>query len=73
MLFLHFDQNQLKQRKLSSNLFVVVLTSSTIKVPGMSFGILILAVINYRSPPNKLIQETNTIFGGTLTTQTTSK
>ena len=39
----------------------------------MSFGILILAVINYRSPPNKLIQETNTIFGGTLTTQTTSK
>ena len=73
MLFLHFDQNQLKQRKISSNLFVVVLTSSTIKVPGMSFGILILAVINYRSPPNKLIQETNTIFGGTLTTQTTSK
>ena len=68
-----FDENQLKQRKISSIFFVVVLTSSTIKIPGMPFSIFILAIILHRSPRKKFMQETNTIFRGTLTTQATYK
>ena len=70
--FFIFDKNQLKQRKISSNLFIVVLTCSIKKIPGIPFSILILAVIHYCSPPKKLKQETNTIFWGGLPTQATS-
>ena len=49
--FFIFDKNQLKQRKISSNLFIVVLTYSIKKIQGIPFSILILAVIHYCSPP----------------------
>ena len=71
--FFIFDKNQLKQRKISSNLFIVVLTCSIKIIPGIPFSILILAVIHYCSPQKKLKQETNTIFWGGLPTQATSK
>ena len=70
--FFIFDQNQLKHRKISSDLFAVVSASSKRKTPRMPFSILIHPVIHYRSPRKKLKQETNTIFRGALTTQATS-
>ena len=65
-----FDQNQLKQCKISSNLFINFFYYKNL---GMPFSILILVVIHFPLPPKKLIQDTHTIFRGTLTTQATSK
>ena len=39
------------------------------KIPGIPFSILILAVIHYRAPTKKLKQETNAISQGALTIQ----